>query len=74
MKEAKYKIGEKVWRMQNDRPLEEIITGIHAVFSPNRENLLEFQYNFDIEVNDVRARWEMEIWLFHTKKELLNSL
>ena len=76
-----HNIGDKVWLMYNNRPLECIITGIKIVFSKGsyhygshffKRNVLLKIAHHGIEFNYDESSYG--ILFFSTKKELIESL
>ena len=71
MKIQKYKIGDMVWRMENEKAVEQEIT---AVALSNYESFKGFNYYFRKPLEDAWYGWRKESDIFPTKEELLKSL
>ncbi len=73
MTQPKYKIGEKVWILYDNKPIKARITAI-----AERRGLLKdtFHYSFTIVKNNESGNWRMflESSLFPTKEDLIKSL
>lgn len=69
MKEPKYKIGDKVWRMADNKPVEAEIFSIRFTHDIFRYEVFETEYK-----DGGLYHPQPESALFRTKQDLLNSL
>jgi len=64
---TKYKIGDKVWYISDNKVMSLDITGVSASVESTGEKKVEYIIHFD-------SSWVDEGKLFKSKKELLESL
>lgn len=67
--ETKYNIGDEVWGIPNDEPVNLVVARIYVKIHAHK---ISVSYEFD--VTDDRTYRLPESWIFPTKEELLKSL
>ena len=73
-KEPKYKIGDKLWVIDEHRVIGVSILGVQSTSIAERQKHFRHLVGFKYLVDTGLASWKKEKHLFSTKEELIKSL
>lgn len=75
-KTPKYKIGDTIYRIDNNKVVPQVITGVFTIFKTSGElkKVEDFRYCTRISAGMETYGWINESDVFSTKEELIKSL